>query len=121
VFLSVPYPGVTIYGESLSAMVGLAVLAMANHDPILGNRVMTGKITRDGHIGAVGGIPLKIEAAYAKHIGRVIIPEDQVQEDNDWQNPFLMHISPVRTVLQAYQMLTGRALQILEDFDPTHG
>ncbi len=121
VFLSVPYPGITIYGESLSAMVSLAVLAMANHDPILANRVMTGKITRDGHIGAVGGIPLKIQAAYAEHIGRVIIPEDRFQEDNDWQNPFLMHISPVRTVPQAYQLLTGRALPILEDFDPSHG
>ncbi len=121
VFLSVPYHGITVYGESLSAMVSLAVLAMANHDPILANRVMTGKITPDGHIGAVGGIPLKIQAAYAQHIGRVIIPEDRFQEDSDWQNPFLMHISPVKTMFQAYQMLTGRTLTILKDPAPSHG
>jgi PDZ domain-containing secreted protein len=121
VFLTVPYAGITIYGESLSAMVSLAVLAMANHDPILANRVMTGRITRDGQIGAVGGIPLKIQAAYAEHIGRVIIPEDRIQEDSDWQNPFLMHISPVKTMFQAYQMLTGRTLAIMEDPDPFHG
>jgi predicted S18 family serine protease len=121
VFLTVPYAGITIYGESLSAMVSLAVLAMANHDPILANRVMTGRITRDGQIGAVGGIPLKIQAAYAEHIGRVIIPEDRIQEDSDWQNPFLMHISPVKTMFQAYQMLTGRTLAIMEAPDPFHG
>jgi predicted ATP-dependent protease len=72
--------------------------------------VATGKITKDGHIGAVGGIPLKIQAAYAEHIQRVIVPEERFQEDNDWQTPFLMHISPVSTVWQAYRMLTGKTL-----------
>jgi hypothetical protein len=110
VFLSFPFPGVTVYGESVSAMVSVAVLAMAHDAPLLLNRVATGKITKDGHIGAVGGIPLKIQAAYAEHIQRVIIPEERFQEDNDWQTPFLMHISPVSSVLQAYRMLTGQTL-----------
>lgn len=114
VFLTVPYPGLTIYGESVSATVGLTVLAMANQDPILSNRVMTGKITRDGHIGAVGGIPLKIQAAHAEHIQRVIIPDARYLEDNDWENPFLMHISPVNTVGQAYRLLTGCVLPRLD-------
>ena len=121
VFLTFPYPGVTIYGESLSAMVSLAVLAMANDDPILLSRVITGKITQDGHIGAVGGIPLKIQAAYAEHIRRVIIPDERFQEDSDWQTPFLMHISPVQTVLQAYRLLTGRALSVTEKTSQSHG
>ena len=121
VFLTFPYPGVTIYGESLSAMVSLAVLAMANEDPILLSRVITGKITQDGHIGAVGGIPLKIQAAYAEHIRRVIIPDERFQEDSDWQTPFLMHISPVQTVLQAYRLLTGRALSVTEKTNQSHG
>ncbi|HBP86595.1 MAG: hypothetical protein KC592_00845 [Nitrospira sp.] len=112
IFLKFPKPGVTIYGDSLTAMVSLVVLAMANDNPILLSRVMTGKVTRDGHIGAVGGIPLKIQAAYAEHIKRVIIPEDRFAEDNDWQTPFLMQISPVNTVLQAYQILTGESLPV---------
>jgi predicted S18 family serine protease len=112
VFLMFPYPGVTVYGESLSAMVSLAVLAMANHDPILANRVITGKVTSDGRIGAVGGIPLKIQAAFAAHIQRVIIPEDRSEEDNEWQTPFLMHISYADSVVKAYDMLTGRGLPI---------
>lgn len=110
VFLTFPSPGVTIYGDSLTAMVSVVTLAMANDNPILLNRVMTGKVTPDGHIGAVGGIPLKIQAAYAEHISRVIIPDDRLPEDNEWQTPFLMQISPVNTVLQAYQMLTGTTL-----------
>lgn len=110
IFLKFPTPGVTIYGDSLTAMVSVVALAMANDNPIILNRVMTGKVTQDGHIGAVGGIPLKIQAAFKKHIPRVIIPDDRFPEDNDWQTPFLMQISPVNTVLQAYQMLTGATL-----------
>ncbi|MGP0593655.1 S16 family serine protease [Nitrospira sp. T9] len=110
VFLKFPNPGVTIYGDSLTAMVSVVALAMANDNAIILNHVMTGKVTHDGHIGAVGGIPLKIQAAFEEHIPRVIIPEDQFPEDDDWQTPFLMQVSPVNTVLQAYQMLTGATL-----------
>lgn len=115
IFLKFPNPGVTIYGDSLTAMVSLVVLAMANDNAILLSRVMTGNVTPDGHIGAVGGIPLKIQAAYAEHIRRVIIPEERFPEDNDWQTPFLMQISPVNTVFQAYQILTGSPLPHAEN------
>lgn len=110
IFLKFPTPGVTIYGDSLTAMVSVVSLAMANDNSIILNRVLTGKVTHDGHIGAVGGIPLKIQAAFEEHIPRVIVPEDQFPEDSDWQTPFLMQISPVNTVLQAYQVLTGATL-----------
>jgi predicted S18 family serine protease len=110
IFFTFPLPGVTVYGESISAMVSLAVLAMANDVPLLLNRVATGRITKDGHIGPVGGIPLKIQAAYAQHIQRVIIPDERFQEDPEWETPFLMHVSPVSTVWQAYRMLTGHKL-----------
>lgn len=97
VFLRFPNEQVTVYGESLSAMVSLVVLAMATHDPILDNRVLlTGRVTPEGGTGPVGGIPLKVNAAHAGHIQRVIVPEERFVEDNDWQNPFLMHISPAR-------------------------
>ncbi len=115
IFLKFPNPGVTIHGDSLTAMVSLVVLAMANDNAILLSRVMTGKVTRDGHIGAVGGISLKIQAASVEHIRRVIIPEERFPEDNDWQTPFLMQISPVNTVVQAYQILTGANLPIVEN------
>lgn len=110
IFFIFPLPGVTVYGESISAMVSLTVLAMANDVPLLIDRVATGKITKEGDLGAVGGIPEKILAAHEEHIQRVIIPEERFWEDSDWQTPFLMHISHAKTVWQAFQMLTGRNL-----------
>lgn len=110
VFLTFPYEGQTVFGESLSAMVGLSVVALAKGDQVLYGRSITGTITEDGHIGTVGGVPLKIRAAYAQHLERVFIPEEIEMGDGDWKNPFLMHISPVGTVSMAYFGLTGHPL-----------
>ncbi len=107
VVLSVPYPDLTIYGESLSAMVGLSVAAMATDRPIAPGHVMTGTITPDGRIGAVGSVPLKITAAGRAHLRRVLVPEQQDTTDGDWQTPFLMQVSPVGSVNQAFDELTG--------------
>ncbi|MGH7209746.1 MAG: S16 family serine protease [Nitrospiraceae bacterium] len=111
VFVAVPSPGVTVYGDSLSAMVGIAVVALAKGDFIPPDRVITGTVTRDGHIGTVGGIPLKVEAAHEAHMHRVLVPEEQHVADGDWRTPFLMQVSAVRTVSDAYQALTDQPLQ----------
>ena len=50
VILSVPYPGVTIYGDSLSAMVSLSVLALAKGETIPIDRVMTGSVSPNGQL-----------------------------------------------------------------------
>ncbi len=108
VLLTFPHSRVTIFGDSISAMIGLTVLALANHMTILPNRVLTGRITDTGTIGAVGGIPLKIQAAFAKRIQRVIIPDESFPADSDWRIPFLLHVSPVSDVMKAYTILTGQ-------------
>ena len=43
VLLMFPYTGLTLYGESLSAMVGLSVVAMAKGEPLLEGRTLTGR------------------------------------------------------------------------------
>ncbi len=107
--LTFPYPGVTMYGESLSAMVGLSVVALAKGEtPIYGHSI-TGTITQDGRIGSVGGVPQKIYGAHQR-LNRVLIPEEHDVSDSDWSNPFLMHVSPVDTVENAYLGLTGHQL-----------
>lgn len=111
VVLTVPYQGVTVYGASLSAMVGLTVVALAKGDPIPGDRAITGTVTAKGEIGPVGGIPLKVNAAYEGHLSRILIPEEQDIADSDWQTPFLMQVSPVRSVSDAYTALTGQPLR----------
>jgi len=113
VTLTLPYPGVTMYGESLSGMVALSVLALSRGDPLPPDRVMTGTIASDGHIGIVGGIPLKIQAAHENKLRRVLIPEEIDVADGDWRTPFLMEVSPVGNVQKAYFALTGQSL------DPT--
>ena len=109
IFLTFPYQGQTMYGDSLSAMVGLSVIAMAKGDSLIYGRTLTGTITEDGHIGRVGGIPYKVEAAYAEHMNRVLIPEEQDIGDGEWRNPFMMHISPISTIDKAYYALTGHS------------
>ena len=109
--LAVPYTGVTMYGDSLSAMVGLSVVALAKGDLLPAGRVLTGTITPEGRIGPVGGVPFKIYAAHVGHFQRVLIPEEHDVTDGDWQTPFLMQVSPVGTVSKAYFALTGHPLR----------
>lgn len=99
---------VTIGGGSLSAMVAISVLMMASGHPIPNDFVVTGMVMPDGTIGAVGEVPLKVQAAYAAHIGRVLVPEENDPADGDWQTPFLMQVSPVGTVRDLYTILTEK-------------
>ena len=110
VILSVPHPGVTIYGESLSAMVGLSVIALAKGDFIPPDRVITGTVTPDGLIAPVGSLSLKVAAADAAHLRRVLVPDELDITDDEWQTPFLMQVSPVRSISEAYQALTDQPL-----------
>ncbi|MEC4672615.1 MAG: hypothetical protein VST68_00370 [Nitrospirota bacterium] len=111
IYFTFPYQGQTMYGDSLSAMVGLSVVAMAKGDSLIYGRTLTGTITEDGHIGRVGGIPYKVEAAYAEHMNRILIPEEYDVGDGDWRNPFMMQISPISTIDKAYYALTGHSFQ----------
>jgi hypothetical protein len=111
IVLSVPYPGVTIYGESLSAMISVSILAMAKGESIPADRVMTGAVSPDGHIVPVGSLPLKVAAANEAHLRRVVIPDEMDVADADWRTPFLMQVSPVGSISQAYQALTDHPLR----------
>ncbi len=108
---TLPYPGVTLYGESLSAMAAMSVVALAKGEMVHSDIVMTGTVTPEGAIGTVGGIPLKIVAAHEEHFRRVLIPEEPDVADGDWETPFLMHVSPVKSVEVAYLALTDHPLK----------
>lgn len=106
VSFAVNEPAGTIYGDSLSGIVGLAVVALAKGDFIPLDRTMTGTITQEGTIGPVTALPLKIQAAFLKHIRRVVIPDTLDVADSDWLTPFLTQISPIHSAAIAYQALT---------------
>lgn len=103
-------PAGTIYGDSLSGLAGLTVVALAKGDVIPSDRTMTGTITQDGGIGPVSSIPLKIEAASKQRLRRVIIPDELDVTDSDWVTPFLMQVSPIQSAALAYQALTDHAM-----------
>ncbi len=105
-----PYPGVTLYGESLSAMAALTIVALAKNEPVDEETVLTGTVTADGHVGTVGGVPLKILAAHEQHFRKVLIPAEPDVADGDWQTPFLMEVRHVGSINQAYLALTNRPL-----------
>lgn len=109
---TLPYDGVTLYGESLAAMAALTVIALAKNEEVRRDTVITGTVTPDGTIGTVGGVPLKIVAAHHRHFRRVLIPEEQDIADGEWRTPFLMQVSPVRSVAAAYRALTNRPLAL---------
>jgi hypothetical protein len=100
--LSVPYPGFTIEGDSLSAMVGLTVVAMAKGAAIPRHRVISGTVTSDGRTGPVGDVPLKVAAAYQAGLHLVLVP---ATSRGKGKMPHRTRVSSVRTVLQAYQAL----------------
>ena len=109
VSFAVAEPPGTIYGNSISAMAGLAVVALAKGDFIPLDRTMTGTITPDGLIGPVTALQLKIQAAYLKQLRRVLIPDTFDEADSEWVTPFLMQVSPIHTAATAYQALTDHS------------
>jgi predicted S18 family serine protease len=107
VALAVPYAGMTIDGDSLSAMVAPTVVALAKGEVIPRDRVITGTITPDGLIGPVGGIPHKVVAANQARLRMVLVPEKQETAEGNGDTPSSMQVSQVDSVSQAYQALTA--------------
>jgi hypothetical protein len=108
VTLRLPHEGVTLYGDSLSAMVGLTVAALAQGKTVPSGYVLTGTVTAEGDIGAVGSIPLKLQAAHAAKLRRVLVPtraHEETRAEGGGQSRFTQ-VSPVRSVPEAFEALT---------------
>ena len=101
--LSVQDPSI-IEGDSLSAMVGLTVAAMAKGELIPRNRVITGTVTLDGQIGPVGGVALKVLAARQAGLQMVLVPST---DERKGSTPAFTQVFRVASVSQAYEALTA--------------
>ena len=104
--LSVPYAGMTIYGDSVSAMVGLSVAAMAQGKTVSTGHVLTGTVTLDGEIGPVGSVPLKVQAAKAAKLRRVVVSKQLPLAEHAGNLPVSIQVSPVQSVPEALDALT---------------
>jgi hypothetical protein len=99
------YPGVTIAGDSLGAMVGLSVAALAQGVTVPADLAMTGTVAQDGVIGSVGALQAKVSAAGAAKLRRVLVPEQDVRQDRRPPSSSWPALVSVRTVQEAFQLL----------------
>ena len=104
--LSFPYTGMTIYGDSMSAMVSLSVVAMAQGKTVPTGHVLTGTVTPEGEIGPVGSVPLKVQAARAAKLRRVVVSKQTPAAEQAGNLPISIQISPVQSVPEALDALT---------------
>ena len=109
VTLSVPYAGMTIYGDSVSAMVSLSVAAMAQGKTVPTGHVLTGTVTPDGETGPVGSVPLKVQAARAAKLRRVVVSKQTPAAETTGNLPISIQVSPVQSVPEALEALTDAA------------
>lgn len=107
-----------IDGPSAGGLLTVGVLADIQGDSLLPGVTMTGTISPDGSIGAVGYVPTKLAAAAAAGYTTAVIPAGLGQfTDNAGASMTLVEygkslgidVKEVRTVAQAYQLLTGKA------------
>jgi predicted S18 family serine protease len=96
----------TVYGDSLSAMVSLSVAAMAQGKRVPTGYVLTGTVTPDGTIGPVGSIPLKVQAARAAKLRRVVVSRQNAPAEREEHLPISLEVSPVDSVPEALDALT---------------
>ena len=125
--LIVPYPDVTIGGDSLSGMVALSITALAQGCPVPFQTVLTGTITPEGSIAPVGAVPLKLAAAHAAHIQRVLVSDRQIEGEAHGGLSSPLQISPVRSVREALETILkpprfqSHAGAVSSDMRPTSG
>lgn len=101
-------------GPSAGAAMAVGFLSMFKGDPLTRGVALTGTIQPDGSIGPVGSIPDKVRAAAREGYRTVLIPSGQLH-DSRWDLPHLgfelnVEIREVRTIDEAYHMMTGRSL-----------
>ena len=104
--LSVPYAGMTIYGDSVSAMVSLSVAAMAQGKTVSTGHVLTGTVTPDGEIGPIGSVSLKVQPARAAKLRRVVVSKHTPASEHAGNLPVSIQVSPVQSVPEALDALT---------------
>ena len=107
VVLTVPYSDIVVSGGHLSGMVGLSVAAMATGRTIDPGLLVTGRITQEGQIGPVGSAPLQVPAPGRARLRRIVVSKEQPLVERDQPARELIQVTPVSSVTQAFQELTG--------------
>ncbi len=106
-----------INGPSGGAALTVGVVAALRDQSLDPSVTMTGTITANGMVGAVGSVPDKIRAAAAANYKTVLVPEispdfDEQKGENvvDLGRSVGIEVKQVRTLSQAYEYFTGTQL-----------
>ncbi len=103
-----------IDGPSAGGILTVGLIAAFRGESLDPTATMTGTITADGSIGAVGGVPTKLEAAAREGFTTVVLPAAVTDVDRRNENTLAeladelnLTVVPVRTVGEAYAAMTG--------------
>lgn len=109
-----------IDGPSAGAILTVGVLAALNQHTLNSKTTMTGTISPDGSIGAVGMISLKLQAAADAGFTKVLLPAmitstddpetGQTVDITTYAQQLGISVVFVRTLSEAYQQFTGKEL-----------
>ena len=109
-----------IGGPSAGGIMTVATVSLLENWPLDEHTVMTGMINPDGSIGPIGGIPYKVDAAYAVGAKRFLIPKGQgtyletIQEtatNNGWTQT---QIKTVTRNIEDYVVSKGYDIEVVE-------
>lgn len=114
-----------IDGPSAGALLTVAVLAALREDPLLPGVTMTGTVSPDGSVSAVGGVGLKLQAAAEAGYTTMLVPlgnavlqvrgTDDTIATVDYGRAIGIDVQPVATIADAYRELTGQPLTAADD------
>ena len=101
-------------GPSDGAIMAIGFIALFKGDSFRRGVAMTGTLLPGGRIGRVGGLPGKVRAAAREGYHTILIPAGQLS-DPRWELTSLalelnVTVREVRTVDEAYELLTGRRI-----------
>lgn len=107
-----------IDGPSAGGILTVGLIAAFQGASLAPGVTMTGTITADGSIGAVGSVPTKLEAAARAGYSTVVVPAALMTDDfNDGDDLTAIAegldiaIVPVRTIGEAYAAMTGLPIE----------
>ncbi len=112
--LHINFPGgAPVDGPSAGVAMAVVAISAITGQPVDGHAAVTGEITVQGRVKAVGGVPAKVEAARLAGLSRVFIPAENDAETLHVSGIEVICVSALQEVIDA-MLLPAQALHPAE-------
>ena len=112
--LHINFPGgMPVDGPSAGVAMAVAAVSALTDTPVDGTMAVTGEITVQGKVKAVGGVPQKVEAACQAGLLRVLIPKENDAETLHIAGVEVQGIDDVHQALSAMLVSTKTAKKLI--------